>query len=724
MMKGGPRVADLTEMTAGAFAEDGPIAGAMATRGRTYARQEPQVDYAMRVARAFSAPAGERGLVALLDAETGIGKSLGYLVPLGLALAAGRMRGVISTYTLLLQRQILEEDLPVAADAVRAVTGRVLRAAPRLGLRNFISPSRVTELKQAMADDSRLSRKASDALASLASDRFGDGTIRSWTERNGPLPPGVREADICLVGSDGEDAEAFRTHLASASEADIVVVTHALLARSMLRWNSVILGLSQDDTPPFRLGVVDEADRLPRVAADVFSVKISIPMLRSAASAIPGAAGRDLRRAIDDASVWFDSVRAENAGSVHRHAQGDSVNLGEWSTSDLREAARKRAGDIAAALARAGATKQLPADDVASLHQMAVELNQFADSCEDMSDNHVPALRWSPVRSYAGFSVVPLKPGRLCSRLWNPRPDAPPFLRNLVMTSATLDAPGSPRPFYQFRNDIGLLGDNFADSISGRFAPKRFGKLSFVLADPRVPSPTKRLAEDEDSENAGQSDPAWLEYAASGVAAAAARGGRCLVLTTSFRDTESLGALLRSRGLAPLEQMRGNRLADLLDVFRKDRRGILVSPAAWEGVNLPGLLSHLVIPRIPFAPLDTAERQALLDSLIAKGWEFKRAEASLFMAAVYDAQRRFRQGLGRAIRAATDDVTAWILDPRFPLPVEVARREGLATEGRPMPGFEACIPERFRTGMRATFPMAEVFRLAETAGADARELAE
>jgi hypothetical protein len=57
---------DLISMTIAAFAKDGPLGRVMAERGRRYARQEPQVEYAERVARAFSAPAGERGLVALL----------------------------------------------------------------------------------------------------------------------------------------------------------------------------------------------------------------------------------------------------------------------------------------------------------------------------------------------------------------------------------------------------------------------------------------------------------------------------------------------------------------------------------------------------------------------------------------------------------------------------------------------------------------------------------
>ena len=74
-----------------------------------------------------------------------------------------------------------------------------------------------------------------------------------------------------------------------------------MLARSMLRWNTVLSGLGDDDAPPFAVGVVDEADRLPRVAADVFTVKPSISTLRALARSIPGTAGRNLLRAVDEA---------------------------------------------------------------------------------------------------------------------------------------------------------------------------------------------------------------------------------------------------------------------------------------------------------------------------------------------------------------------------------------------------------------------------------------
>jgi ATP-dependent DNA helicase DinG len=706
-------MATLAEMVQTAFGADGPLFQAMVAHRRRYVPQGPQLDYALRAAAAFERKIDidDRGLVALLEAETGTGKSLGYLVPLSLAVATGKARGLISTFTLLLQRQILGEDFPIAAEVVRLMTAKSVSAAPRLGLRNFMSSARVLELRQAMADEHRLDQTTAQALDSMIEAR--DGTIRAWVEANGVLPGGVSEADICLLSVASPDAGQFRAHLEVARAADIVVVTHAMLVRSMLRWNQVLTSLGDGgEGSPFSFGVVDEADQLPRVAASVFSVRVSIPMLHSVADTVPGVVGRRLQRAVQQVGDWFDTVREQltQQAGLHSTGQGDIIVLGAGRTTGLRLAAAGRARDLATALDRA-VSPELPQEDAEALRQMSQELQQFIETCDDMSDNHAAALRWSPVRAYAGFSVVPLKPGRLCNRLWRP----PAFLRSLVMTSATLDAPAGANPFHQFRSDIGLLGDNYAADISGRFAPGRFGRLRFVLPDPTIPNPTPRRVDELELESTNFSDPVWLDYATAGIAAAATRGGRVLVLTTSFRDTEALATRLRARGLTPLEHRRGERLATVLDLFRADPSGLLLSPAAWEGVNLPGLLSHLVIPRIPFAPTDSVDRYAMLDALVSRGWQLKPAAAVLFRSTMLGAQRRLRQGLGRAIRQTTDDVTAWLLDPRFPLPHKLALREGLVGVGRPMVAFEACIPERFRTGMRATFPAAHVFRAPQMA---------
>ena len=358
-----------------------------------------------------------------------------------------------------------------------------------------------------------------------------------------------------------------------------------MLARSMLRWNTVLSGLGDDHAPPFAVGVVDEADRLPRVAADVFTVKLSIPTLRALARSISGAPGRSLLRVVNEAGNWFDQIRPAAPRSGGRHAQGDMIGLGNVASAPLRYDARNHALAISAALAQAGT--KLADDNAATVKNMAIELNQFADACEDMSDNQVPALRWSPVRAYPGFSVVPLKPGRLCGRLWASTAEKPPFLRSLVMTSATLDAVGSPRPFHHFKSSIGLFGDNCSMELSGSFAPRKFGNLHFVFADPAMSSPARRSQEDEEGD-VNITDASWLAYAAQGVAAAALRGGRCLVLTTSFHDTEAR-TLLRGFGHAPIEHKRGQRLAECIDAFRLDEAGTCCRLRPGRVSTYPGL---------------------------------------------------------------------------------------------------------------------------------------
>src|SRR4051794_21803326 len=144
-------LSDLVGATEKAFADGDAVAEAMAAHRRGFRHEDGQVTYAGRVARTLASASDGEGVVTLLEAETGTGKSLGYLVPLCLEVVEAHKRGVISTYTRLLQSQILIEDFPIAAHVARLITGRVVRAAPRLGLRNFISASRVEALREALS---------------------------------------------------------------------------------------------------------------------------------------------------------------------------------------------------------------------------------------------------------------------------------------------------------------------------------------------------------------------------------------------------------------------------------------------------------------------------------------------------------------------------------------------------------------------------------------------
>jgi Rad3-related DNA helicase len=199
-----------------------------------------------------------------------------------------------------------------------------------------------------------------------------------------------------------------------------------------------------------------------------------------------------------------------------------------------------------------------------------------------------------------------------------------------------------------------------------------------------------------------------LDYAAAGVRAAHERGGRVLVLATSYGDAEAI--VRRVEG--GILHKRGQKLDGVLDAFRADPAAVLVSPAAWAGVSLPGLISHLVIPRIPFPARDEARDVVMVRALMERGLTEGHARAVLHAQARIDAKRKLRQGIGRAIRLASDQAVLWLLDPRFPLPDPLVRNprlrlhQGAASRYRDL---VQCIPARFRTGASPAFDRAEIF---------------
>ena len=125
--------------------------------------------------------------------------------------------------------------------------------------------------------------------------------------------------------------------------------------------------------------------------------------------------------------------------------------------------------------------------------------------------------------------------------------------------------------------------------------------------------------------------------------------------------------------------------------------GVLVTPCAWAGTDLPGLLGHVVIVRIPFPPPNAGRTELLRRLLRAKGYD-GNAEGILRARDRRDTLRRLAQGLGRGIRTPDDHVEVWIADPRFPLPDTLTRNprrllgQWLAARNRDLSG---AIPRRF-----------------------------
>lgn len=711
---------DLIDLTAKAFAPAGTLAQVLKRLDRPYAVNPQQVRYADLTAKAFLGDGDLRGFITCLQGETGVGKTLGYTIPMCLHLAMTQRRGLVSTHTLHLQRQIVGREFEVAAAVAKELTGVSLTIAPQKGRRNFVSVSRIQALRDALHEAGALDDAAKEALESLAA--FPSGDIGEWKEMN-DLPSSIKPADICLLpGADNEESAAYNAHLEAARSANILVVTHALLMRFCMQWNA--LHDEESGMDRFDVAVLDEADELPSAADSVFNTRISAPMIEGI--------GENLKKfgfgGVSDLSgkmrewmdVQYNALRLNYSSPFRRDGAGGFVLLGGRRAEDIRDEARDLADMLSSQLrkgASAAIRKGMLREDAAEIEATAQQLTDFVKACDKPGgDRSVPAIRWSPVKSYGAFSTVPLWPGRLVSTLWADRKEGPkPFLRSIIMTSATLDAPGATASrFFGFKLDVGISDkyNHYNEAGSMSLAPDKFGKMDFVLADRRVPVPR----DDTTEENA--SNPKWISYVGQCLAEAKSRGGRSLVILPSYRDTEAIAEAARDLGVDLIEHRRGSRVTDYLESFLNDPNGMLITPAAWQGLDLPGQLSHVIIPRVPYPVVDSAKNQARLDAFAMRGHDGNKANGFLFAYSSDQSRRKLKQGIGRLLRSVTDKGTVWILDPRFPLPETITSNRRLRQSNLPKSSYmamAACIPERFRKGIAATYADAEIFPYVEAA---------
>ena len=732
-------LAFLPDMVRQVFSADGPLA----RRISNYRFSPAQQGYALRVAKTLltgNQLNSQKSAITLLEAATGIGKSLGYLIPLALYAALSSKRVAVSTYTLQLQRQLtgVHGDLHLALAIVEQLTNRPLTFAVRKGLRNFVSVRRVNDLLAGFTDTAAPDElRAFQRWAALASDCGVGGELQDWKEsHNGLLPLGLNDADVCLQPWDDDSTRiAYRSHVERAREADLVFVTHALLLLNNYRWFSLL----DSDEKPLQAVAVDEADRLESAAESIYQRLIPLNGANRLCQSLDARLSADtsaLRNALGQLRHTFNTVRQ----FPHQATAGEHYLLLNDASGSAHKPAIAR--QLSAAL-RAIDTlvdglelrPQLSANtlqpEVAELAKtflnLQLDMQEFHDALHSSSTAQqtysVPALRWSPVQALPSLCLIPLYPGRLTARLWQTRHSGKrtqPYLQSCILTSATLSAPGAD--MLDFEREIGIYrpDHHVCNTLNARLEPDDFGQIRLVLADPAAPSPSlSGTAQQPDSDETGtgkQHTPytatEWLDYCADMIRGAQTCGGRVLVLTTSYHNALALG----ERVPQSIVHQPNTRLSDYIDNFRADPDAVWITPGAWEGLNLPGLIAHLVLTRLPFAPVDSARSTALLSCLISRGMDRQTARRTLFALSRNNAKRRFRQGFGRGIRQASDNCTVWIADPRFPPPPALLKQwlsehdfPALRDDG--YPDFLACIPRRFREGLGNSYASATVWPL-------------
>jgi len=595
-----------------------------------------QVQMAEAVAHAFAT--GEHLAV---QAGTGTGKSLAYLVPaIGRALA-DETPVVVSTATIALQRQLVDRDLPRLADALAASLPRKPKFALLKGRRNYLCLNKIH--RGAEADDPDASQEELFTASSpLGRDvqRLTAWASETETGDRDDVRPGVPDrawAQVSVSAREclgmarcpyGADCFAEKAR-AEAGQADVVVTNHALLAIDAISEANVL--------PEHDLLVVDEAHELVDRVTSVATAELTPAPLGVAVRRIGRLVSPELTQRLDAAVATFSSA-------IHDAEPGRidylDAELGTYLTA-LRDAAAGAMSSIdpapkdpKAAAARAEAIAALTdITDTATrvLDSFGVPIPDRTDVVWlDHEEQRTGASR--PVLRVAPMSVA----GLLRAHLFGSA--------TTVLTSATLTIGGS------FDAMAGAWGLNEDTKWQGLDAGSPFdhGKAGILYIAAHLPAPGR--------DGAGAGD--QLDEIAGLIEAA---GGRTLGLFSSMRAAKAAAEAMRPRLKTPVLCQGDDATAALIEKFAADPQTSLFGTLSlWQGVDVPGQSCSLVIiDRIPFPrpddPLLTARQRAVA----ARGGNGFMAVAASHAALL------LAQGAGRLLRRADDRGVVAVLDSRM-----------------------------------------------------------
>jgi ATP-dependent DNA helicase DinG len=617
----------------------GLLATAVAALGGT--ERSGQVEMAEAVDKAF-----ETGEHLAVQAGTGTGKSLAYLVPsIARAIDTGQPV-IVSTATIALQRQLFDRDLPRLADALVGHLPRKPAIALLKGRGNYLCLNKVhngaaeapgedgsqEELFDPVAatalgrDVQRLTAWASDTETGDRDEVVPGVPDRSWSQ----VSVSAREcigATRCPFGTDCFSEKARDR----AGSADVVVTNHALLAIDAIAEATVL--------PEHDLLVVDEAHELVDRVTGVATAELSATAL--------GVAQRRASRLVDpEVAERLDAAAATFSSAIHDGSPGRRDALDdEMATylTVLRDAADKvrsaidtSPSDPKAAAARTEAVTSL--NDISGVASRI--LSSFGPSIPDRSDvvwldHEVSRSGTRAVLKVAPLSVANLLRDRIFGQ------------STVILTSATLTIGGT---FDAMARSWGLAdGDTKLRwrgiDVGSPFAHAKSGIL-YVAA--HLPPPGR-----DGSGSAEQLDEI------EGLITAA--GGRTLGLFSSMRAAKAAAEVMRERLDTPVLCQGDDATAALVRKFSEDDETSLFGTLSlWQGVDVPGpSLSLVMIDRIPFPrpddPLITA-RQRVVAAHGGNGFmEVAASHAALLLA----------QGAGRLLRRSDDKGVVAVLDSRM-----------------------------------------------------------
>ncbi|MGH7604199.1 MAG: ATP-dependent DNA helicase [Gemmatimonadaceae bacterium] len=632
------------------------------------------------------------GGVGLLEAGTGVGKSLAYLVPALRWAAANGQRTVVSTNTINLQEQLVRKDLPFLATAFDGE--QQVRFALLKGWRNYLCLLRLAQSKllasSLLGEDARAELEAIGQWA----DRTSDGSLADL-----PSPPRpevwdevAAEPDLCRKSACPHYAKCFLFQARrAAAQADVVVVNHHLLMsdvavrRVQQNWEDAAV------IPAYSRLVVDEAHHIEDAAAAHLGTAASkrglqqlfarliktgpargrglLPSLEARLVAAPdllNTASLEIVRkslvptveaAREKSALLFDLLHGylQMHGESVRRLTGEFARDAIWKAG-LNVALTDLLGEIA--MLKSGLemvrtrmeTAKKPDDTVLPLiSEMAavgrrLEATALALEGTLRPPSGEPMVRWIELRGREDNVAVMSVPLDLAPIL---REDLFNRVDTSILTSATLT---SDARFDFLSRRLGV--DSMETVLTEIFpSPFEYSTQALFMVPTDVPPPNV--------DSAGH----LQAVVRSIVDLTEAADGGVFALFTSHKDVRAVASELRAKGIGRSRALyvHGEDSRDsLLKNFRESGRAVLLGTASfWEGVDVPGrALRGLLIARLPFRVPTEPVTAAHCEAIVERGGD----PFADYM--VPHAALRLKQGFGRLIRTATDRGVIVLVDPR------------------------------------------------------------
>ncbi len=665
-----PRPLDVSEVSS--LIEPG---GAFAHYFSDFEYRPQQVAMLQAVTEAFS-----QSRHLLVEAGTGTGKSMAYLIPAALWAVQNNKRVVISTNTINLQDQLINKDIP----DLRAVLGLDIQATVMKGRGNYLCPRRFESMRRRGPEAPDEMRVLAKVLVWLQGTETGD---RSELNLNGPVENGIwmrlsAEDDDCTTDNclkrTGGACPFFRVRQAAQS-AHILIVNHALLLADVATGNRVL--------PEYEYLIIDEAHHLEDATTNALSFRITLVDIERVLNQVGGpntgllswlvSAMRDILPPSDIASINHLVERATDAAFQFQHQnraffqsldhflieQREGRQIGMYSHQErIVPATRTQPAwaEVELAWDEAQRSLALLLDILGKLIQAVTEtlealaeedqeihgslLNTYRRLDEIQTNTNALVFEPSPEQIYwvevqpngyqMALHAAPLHIGALMEQhLWREK-------TSVILTSATLTTTG------EFDYLRGRLNAQDAYELA-LGSPFDYETAAMVYMANDIPEPSDRNGHQRAVET-------------SLISLCRATNGRALVLFTSYdqlkRTSQAISPALAKQDIMVYEQGEGASAHALLESFRSSDRAVLLGTRAfWEGIDIPGAaLSVLVIVKLPFDvpsdPIIAARSETFEDAF----YQYSLPEAIL----------RFRQGFGRLIRTQQDRGVVVVLDRR------------------------------------------------------------